>query len=264
MGDRGRPAAPQSVPVRCPSSCRNAPHWCRRRASPPCRRAKRRRPGSIGKNRPLSRRCRLSSLRVTPASTTQSRSSAWTAITAFHTRRVDRDTAERRVDVAFEGRANPEGNDRQCDARRKRARRPRLCVVSGNTTASGGSFGTSESWLPCWTRIGFGLSAARRSRASKSSAARPSAAGSPVRVGETHSAANLAEEHVRERIRKAVDRHFDERRPSGSRAPRVKRRRKRLRAIGIAENPCRSCRQTSQNPDFARSDAIRRPPNISC
>src|SRR5580658_5877896 len=40
-------------------------------------------PGSIGKKRPLSRRCSLSCLRVTPGSTTQSRSSALTVVTAF-------------------------------------------------------------------------------------------------------------------------------------------------------------------------------------
>ena len=40
-------------------------------------------PGSIGKNRPWSRRCSFSSLRVTPGSTTQSRSSSWTATIRF-------------------------------------------------------------------------------------------------------------------------------------------------------------------------------------
>ena len=59
----------------------------RARASPPCRRARRRRPGSIGKNRPWSRRYSLSCLRVTPGSTTQSRSSAWTARTRFMSRK---------------------------------------------------------------------------------------------------------------------------------------------------------------------------------
>ena len=40
-------------------------------------------PGSIGKNRPWSRRCSFTALRVTPGWTTQSRSSAWTARTLF-------------------------------------------------------------------------------------------------------------------------------------------------------------------------------------
>src|SRR3569833_2944693 len=44
-------------------------------------------PGSIGKNRPLSRNCSLSSLRVMPACTTQSRSSAWTVTSLFMSRK---------------------------------------------------------------------------------------------------------------------------------------------------------------------------------
>jgi hypothetical protein len=43
-------------------------------------------PGSIGKNRPWSRRCSLSALRVMPGSTTQSRSSACTASILFMSR----------------------------------------------------------------------------------------------------------------------------------------------------------------------------------
>ena len=44
-------------------------------------------PGSIGKNRPWSRRCSLSALRVMPGSITQSRSSACTASTWFMSRK---------------------------------------------------------------------------------------------------------------------------------------------------------------------------------
>ena len=70
-------------------------------------------PGSIGKKRPLSRRCSLSCLRVTPGSTTQSRSSASTAVTAFMREQVERDAAVRRVDMALERRADAERNDRR-------------------------------------------------------------------------------------------------------------------------------------------------------
>ena len=69
-------------------------------------------PGSMGKNRPRSRRCALSCLRVTPGSTTQSRSSGCTASTAF-IRLVSTDTPPvGRVDVALERRARPERNHR--------------------------------------------------------------------------------------------------------------------------------------------------------
>src|SRR5215471_14043004 len=44
-------------------------------------------PGSIGKNRPWSRKYSFSALRVTPGSITQSRSSAWTSSTLFMSRR---------------------------------------------------------------------------------------------------------------------------------------------------------------------------------
>ena len=70
-------------------------------------------PGSIGKNRPLSRRCAFSALRVTPGSTTQSRSSACTAMTRFMWRQVDRQPAMQRVDVALERGAGAEGHDRR-------------------------------------------------------------------------------------------------------------------------------------------------------
>ena len=70
-------------------------------------------PGSIGKKRPVSRRCSLSCLRVMPGSTTQSRSSALTASTLFMREQVERDAAVRRVDMALERRADAERNDRR-------------------------------------------------------------------------------------------------------------------------------------------------------
>ena len=69
-------------------------------------------PGSIGKNRPWSRRCSLSALRVMPGSTTQSRSSAWTASTLFMSRKSMRDAAARRIDVALERGAGAERDHR--------------------------------------------------------------------------------------------------------------------------------------------------------
>ena len=69
-------------------------------------------PGSIGKNRPWSRRYSLSCLRVTPGSTTQSRSSAWTASMRFmRVRSIDMPPT-RRVDLAFERRAGAERDHR--------------------------------------------------------------------------------------------------------------------------------------------------------
>src|SRR6185437_1071765 len=69
-------------------------------------------PGSMGKKRPLSRRCSLSCLRVTPGSTTQSRSSALTASTLFMRERSS-ETPPWRVDMTLERRADPERNDRR-------------------------------------------------------------------------------------------------------------------------------------------------------
>ena len=70
-------------------------------------------PGSIGKKRPVSCRYALSCVRVTPGSTTQSRSSALTARIAFIREQVERDAAMRRVDVPLERRADAERDDRR-------------------------------------------------------------------------------------------------------------------------------------------------------
>ena len=69
-------------------------------------------PGSSGKNRPWSRRCSLSCLRVMPGSTTQSRSCGVHRQHAVHVAEVDRDAAEGRVDVAFERGAGAERDHR--------------------------------------------------------------------------------------------------------------------------------------------------------
>ena len=44
--------APLSAKGHCPSWCRSAPRWCRSSASPPCRRARRRRRDRWGRTRP--------------------------------------------------------------------------------------------------------------------------------------------------------------------------------------------------------------------
>ena len=81
-------------------------------------------PGSIGKNRPVSRRWLLSAVRVTPASTRQSRSSALTSSTRLMPERSIGDAALDRREVAFERRAGAEGDHRRAVAGANRARSP--------------------------------------------------------------------------------------------------------------------------------------------
>ena len=110
-------------------------------------------PGSIGKNRPWSRRCRLSALRVTPGSTTQSRSSAWTANTRF--------MAEVSIEIPPCGALMWPSNEvpvpngiigTPCRAH-SFTMSTTSAVVWGNTTASGGSLRTEVRVLACCSRI---------------------------------------------------------------------------------------------------------------
>ena len=109
-------------------------------------------PGSIGKNRPWSRRYSLSCLRVTPGSITQSRSSACTVSTLFMSRKSTQTppsgaliwpSSEVPVPNAITGTL--------CLAQMRT-----VCCTSavdcGNTTASGGWFSIQVSVLPCCSR----------------------------------------------------------------------------------------------------------------
>ncbi len=88
-------------------------------------------PGSIGKNRPLSRKWEFSALRVMPGSTTQSRSSAWTASTRSIRDRSMRQAAVQRVEVAFERAAGAIGDDRRVVARADRHRLHHVLAALG-------------------------------------------------------------------------------------------------------------------------------------
>ena len=110
---RGRRPAPRSGRARSRAWCRSAPRWCPRPGSRPCRRGVASAPGSIGKNRPVSRRWSLSCLRVTPASTRQSRSSALTSRIRFIAARSMETPPSSGVDVALERGAGAVGDHRQ-------------------------------------------------------------------------------------------------------------------------------------------------------
>ncbi len=106
-----RSASRRSAPAPRPSSCRSGRRWCRgpRRGHAAERGV---RPGSMGEEQAVSRRCSFSSLRVIPASTVQSRSSALTLTTRFIPLVSMETPTEGRVDVAFERGADPVGDDR--------------------------------------------------------------------------------------------------------------------------------------------------------
>ena len=87
---------------------------------------------------PLSRRCSLSCLRVTPGSTTQSRSSGWTASTRFIARQIDRHAAVRRIDLTFERGADAERHQRRVVFCAKVYGVDHVPPHSAKTTASGG------------------------------------------------------------------------------------------------------------------------------
>ena len=110
-------------------------------------------PGSIGKNRPLVAQMLVERLARDAGLDDAIEILGVHGQHLVHVAEVDRHAAERRVDVAFQRGAGAEGDDRHACARRRCAR---CCctssVVCGNTTASGGWFGTQVSVLPCCSR----------------------------------------------------------------------------------------------------------------
>ena len=131
-------------------------------------------PGSIGKNRPWSRRCSLSALRVMPGSTTQSRSSACTASTWF----MSRTSIETPPCGALTWPSSevpvPNGITGTRCAAQMRTISCTSSVDCGNTTASGGWFSIQVMVLPCCSRTACEVTSAvaefaRRARATAAS-----------------------------------------------------------------------------------------------
>src|SRR4051812_230615 len=109
-------------------------------------------PGSSGKNRPWSRRCSLSCLRVMPGSTTQSRSCAFTASTLFMSRKST-DTPPRGALMWPSSEVPvPNGMTGTRCAAQMRTIVWTSAVVCGNTTASGASFSIQVVVLACCSR----------------------------------------------------------------------------------------------------------------
>src|ERR1019366_4815812 len=109
-------------------------------------------PGSMGKNKPWSRSCSLSALRVMPGSTTQSRSSACTASILFMSRKsIDTPPSGALMWPSSEV-PTPNGMTGTPFAAQMRTICCTSCVVCGYTTASGGWLGTQVSVLPCCSR----------------------------------------------------------------------------------------------------------------
>src|SRR6516165_6472849 len=109
-------------------------------------------PGSSGKNRPWSRKCSLSCLRVMPGSTTQSRSCAFTASTRFMSRKsIDTPPWGALMWPSSEVPVPKE----MTGTRRLAQMRTMSCtssVACGKTTASGGSFAIQLVVLACCSR----------------------------------------------------------------------------------------------------------------
>ena len=111
---RGRP----STRARSRASCRSGRRSCRTRASPPCRRWSRRRPGSIGNMRPV---LRSALFELQPRDAGFDRDVEILGADAedpVHLAEIDRDPARIAPDVALERRAGAERHDRQLVARR--------------------------------------------------------------------------------------------------------------------------------------------------
>src|SRR6266545_1782947 len=109
-------------------------------------------PGSSGKNRPWSRRCSLSCLRVMPGSTTQSRSCEFTASTRFISRKsIDTPPKGALMWPSSEVPA-PNAITGMQWAAQMRTASCTSSVVCGNTTASGGSFAIQVVVLACCSR----------------------------------------------------------------------------------------------------------------
>src|SRR5581483_940184 len=109
-------------------------------------------PGSIGKNRPWSRRYSLSCLRVMPGSMTQSRSSAWTASTRFMSRKSSEMPPRGALTWPSSEVPAPNGMTGTRSAAHSRTTCCTSSVVCGNTTASGGWFAIQVVVLACCSR----------------------------------------------------------------------------------------------------------------
>ena len=109
-------------------------------------------PGSIGKNRPWSRRCSLSALRVMPGSITQSRSSACTASTRFMSRKSIEMPPCGALTWPSSDEPVPNGITGTPWPAQMRTISCTSAVLCGNTTASGGWFAIQVSVLPCCSR----------------------------------------------------------------------------------------------------------------
>src|SRR6185312_14024995 len=109
-------------------------------------------PGSSGKNRPWSRRCSLSCLRVMPGSTTQSRSCAFTASTRFMSRKSTDTPPSGALMWPSSDVPVPNGMTGTRCAAQMRTIAWTSAVVCGNTTASGASFSIQVVVLACCSR----------------------------------------------------------------------------------------------------------------
>ncbi len=109
-------------------------------------------PGSIGKNRPVSRRCAFSSSRRTPASTVQSKSSALTAtIRSILLRSTE---TPPRTGSALPSIEVPAPNGTTGTPKRAHSftQSATSAVVRANTTASGSASAKCASLCPCCRR----------------------------------------------------------------------------------------------------------------
>ena len=109
---RCRRPSPPSATARCRASCRSARRWCRKRASPPCRRGWRWRPGRSGRTGRCRADASLSCLARHAGLDDAVEILGIDLDDAVHARDVERDAAARRVDVPFERRAGAEGDHR--------------------------------------------------------------------------------------------------------------------------------------------------------
>ena len=110
-------------------------------------------PGSIGKKSPVSCRCSLSCLRVTPGSTTQSRSSELTASTAFIREQSSETPPCGALTWPSSDVPTPKGTIGASCLAQSFTRSITSSLVSANTTASGGWFSSQVSVCPCALRI---------------------------------------------------------------------------------------------------------------
>src|SRR3954453_8318776 len=137
-------------------------------------------PGSSGKNRPWSRRCSLSCLRVMPGSTTQSRSCAFTASTLFMSRKST-DTPPRGALIWPSSEVPvPNGMTGTRCAAQMRTIVWTSAVVCGNTTASGASFSIQVVVLACCSRTACEVTSRLPNSAASAAMTALTAAGSRI------------------------------------------------------------------------------------